>query len=258
MIRKVLRILLIIPVLYIVVMPAYLSYTTSRERCGGIVVKITDSSDYRFVTKREILNLVNVKGIKITGEPVRDISVGEIEDRLKVLKDLKYAEVYTTVDGILHIDADQRNPVMRVIPRNGGDFYVDEDGIVFRKRAVYSPRLQIVVGNINITSDMLNGVSVLDTASTSILKDVYQLVEFINSDSFWSAQVDQISIDNDREIDIIPRVGNQIVHLGSVEGYEQKFLNLEAFYKEVLPEVGWRKYSTINLEYKDQIVCKKR
>jgi cell division protein FtsQ len=172
--------------------------------------------------------------------------------------DLKYAEVYTTVDGILHVDADQRNPVMRVMPGNGGDFYIDEDGVLFRKRGLYSPRLQIVVGNINITSDMLRGISVLDTASKSVLKDIYYMVDFINNNSFWSAQVDQISVDNDREIDIIPRVGNQIVHLGSAEGFEQKFTNLEAFYKDVMPVVGWRKYETINLEFKDQIVCKIR
>jgi cell division protein FtsQ len=255
---KLLKILLIIPVLYIFAVPAYLSYKTGNEPCGGVMVRIHDSSDYRFVTKNEILNLVNVNGIRISGEPVKDIPVTDIENRLDALSDLRVAEVYTTIDGILHVDADQRDPVMRVIPESGGDYYVDEDGVVFRKSGLYSPRLQIAVGNINITSDMLKGVSILDTASHSVLRDIYYLVEFINKDSFWSAQVDQISVDNDGELDIIPRVGNQIVHLGSAENFEQKFMNLEAFYKDVLPEVGWRKYVSIDLEFKDQIVCKKR
>jgi cell division protein FtsQ len=255
---RIFRILLIIPVLYVVAMPAYLSYSTSMEPCGGIKIRIRDSSDYKFVSKRELLNLVNAYGTKISGEPVYEIPVTDIENRLAEVRDLKYAEVYTTVDGILHVDADQRDPVMRVIPKNGGDFYVDEDGVVFRRRGLYSPRLQIVVGDINITSDMLRGVSVLDTSSKSVLRDIYYLVQFIQNDSFWSAQVDQLSVESDREIDIVPRVGNQIVHLGTVDNFEQKFMNLEAFYKDVLPEVGWRKYSTINLEYKDQIVCKKR
>ena len=80
----------------------------------------------------------------------------------------------------------------------------------------------------------------------------------LNSDSFWSAQIDQIYVDNNDDIDLIPRVGNQQIHLGSTEDYEAKFRNLEAFYDKVLPEVGWNKYSVINLEYKDQIVCKRR
>jgi cell division protein FtsQ len=255
---RLLKILFIIPVLYIIAMPAYLSYTTNLDICGGVIVKISDSADYSFVTKREILNIVNAKGVKISGEPVKNIPITEIENRLAAIRDLRIAEVYTTVDGILHVDADQRDPVMRVIPKSGGDYYVDEEGVVFRKRGLYSPRLQIVVGNINITSDMLNGASVLDTAGKSVLRDIYYLVDFLNNDSFWSAQVDQISVDSNRELDIIPRVGNQIVHLGTAENFEQKFTNLEAFYNDVMPEVGWRKYESINLEYKDQIVCKKR
>jgi cell division protein FtsQ len=106
---------------------------------------------------------------------------------------------------------------------------------------------------------MLNGVSILDTTiKNSILKDIYQLVNYINDDDFWSAQIDQIYVDSNDEIDLIPRVGNQIVHLGSAENFKGKLRYLGAFYDKVLPEVGWNKYSLINLEFKDQIVCKRR
>jgi cell division protein FtsQ len=106
---------------------------------------------------------------------------------------------------------------------------------------------------------MLEGVSVLDTSiKNTILRDIYFIVEYISDDDFWSAQIDQIFVDRDDEIDLIPRVGNHVIHLGTVENFEGKLRNLEAFYEEVLPEVGWNKYSIINLEFKDQIVCKKR
>ena len=63
---------------------------------------------------------------------------------------------------------------------------------------------------------MLNGVSVLDTSiKNSILKDIFYLVNYINSDDFWSAQIDQIFVDGNDEIDLIPRVGNHTIHLGS-------------------------------------------
>jgi cell division protein FtsQ len=119
--------------------------------------------------------------------------------------------------------------------------------------------LHIVGGNIRITSPMLNGVSVLDTSiKHSILKNIYQLVNYINSDNFWSAQIDQIYVDNDDEIDLIPRLGNNVIHLGTTENFGGKLRNLETFYKKVLPEVGWNKYELINLEFKDQIVCRNR
>jgi cell division protein FtsQ len=172
---------------------------------------------------------------------------------------LKVAEVYIAIDGSLHVFVDQRNPVLRVIPDEGGDYFMDEDGFMFRRRNLYTPRLHIVEGNINVTPAMLDSVSVLDTTiKNTILKDVYHFVNYINSDNFWSAQIDQISVDSRNEIDLIPRVGNHLIHLGTFENYKGKLRNLQAFYDKILPEVGWNKYSNIDLEFKDQIVCKKR
>ena len=124
--------------------------------------------------EKQLLNLAYGNSGNILGKPVKEIPVSEIESRINVLRELKVAEVYITIDGTVHIYADQRNPVMRVMPENGGDFFVDEDGIVVRRRNLYTPRLHIVGGNINISSEMLNGVSVLDTSiKNSILKDIY-------------------------------------------------------------------------------------
>ena len=257
--RKVLKILLIIPVLYLILIPVFLVSSANSRRCKGISIDIKDSSDYHFVTKRQLLNLVYGSTGKITGKPVKDVSVSEIESKINGLRELKEAEVYMTIDGTIHVYANQRNPVMRVMPNGGGDFFIDHDGVVVRKRNLYTPRLHIVEGNVNISSAMLNGVSVLDTSiKNSILKDIYYLVEYINDNSFWSAQIDQIYVDNNDQIDLIPRVGNHVIHLGTTENLEGKLRNLATLYDKVLPEVGWNKYSVINLEYKDQIVCKKR
>jgi cell division protein FtsQ len=253
------KILALITLLYITVLPPYLASSTSSKPCSGISVDIMDSSDYHFVTRKQLLNLAYGNSVKILGQPVKDISLPDIEKRLNVLRELKHAEVYRTIDGVVHIYADQREPVMRVMPDKGGDYFIDEDGIVVRRRNLYTPRLHIVGGNINISPAMMNGVSVLDTSiKNTILKDVYELVEYINDDNFWSAQIDQIYVDDENEIDLIPRAGNQTIHLGTVENYKGKLRNLEAFYDKVLPEVGWTKYSRIDLEFKDQIVCKKR
>ena len=257
--RKLLKILLIIPVLYLIVIPVFFARSANSRPCGGVVIDISDSSDYHFVTRRQLLNIAYGNSERIAGKPVKEVSVSEIESRINVLREIKKAEVYITIDGIVHIYVEQRNPIMRIIPNKGGDFFVDEDGVVLRKRNLYNPRLHIVEGNVNISQAMLNGVSVLDTSiKNSILKDIYHLINYINDDKFWSAQIDQIYVDSNDEIDLIPRVGNQQIHLGTVENYEGKLRNLEAFYDKVLPVVGWNKYSLINLEFKDQIVCKKR
>jgi cell division protein FtsQ len=209
-------------------------------------------------SKREIAGLVSKNNTRIIGQPVRDIPLQDIKERIIQLRELKEVQVYTTIDGVLHISVDQRVPIMRVIA-GGGDYFLDEDGIIIRNRGLYNPRLHIAGGNIRITAPMLNGVSVLDTSiKNSILKDIYALVNYINNDDFWSAQIDQIYVDNDDEINLVPRLGNNLIHLGTTENFEGKLRNLEAFYRKVLPEVGWNKYELINLEFKDQIVCRRR
>jgi cell division protein FtsQ len=226
--------------------------------CNGISINIADSADYQLVSKLDIRNLVSSGGSRIIGVEAKDISLGEIELRLARLRELRVAEAYITIDGKLNVYANQRNPVMRLIA-GGGDFFVDEDGVVFRRKKLYAPRLQVVEGNIKVTSQMLNGVSVLDTAvKNTILKDVFDFVEYVRNDDFWSAQIDQISVDNDDELDLIPRLGSQRIHLGTTENYRGKLRNLETFYKEVLPVKGWNKYDLIDLEFTDQIVCRKR
>jgi len=258
MMRIIGRILIIVSMLYLVVMPAWLTHRTNSIICSGIIVDISDSSDYHFVTKKEIRNIITSGGTRVIGTNVKNISLPLLEERIRRLRELKIAEVYITIDGNLHVYADQRNPVMRVIA-DGGDYFVDEDGVVMRRKKLYNPRLQIVEGNINITQKMLNGVSVLDTAiKNSILKDIFRLMEYVRNDNLWSAQIDQVFVDKDDEIDLIPRLGNHRIHLGSIENYEGKLRNLETFYKEVLPVTGWSKYDVINLEFRDQIVCRKR
>jgi cell division protein FtsQ len=257
-VKSVIKIGIIIISLYLVIMPTFLAHMTASVPCAGISISIADSSDYNFVSKREIAGLVSQNNTRILGQPISKLPLPAIENRISQLPELKHAEVYKTIDGILHVSVDQRDPIMRVIA-GGGDYFVDEEGVVMRRKGLYTPRLHIVGGNIRITGPMLNGVSVLDTSiKHSVLKDIYPLMEYINHDNFWSAEIDQLYIDDEDEIDLIPRLGNHIVHLGTVENFEGKLRNLETFYEKVMPEVGWNKYELINLEYKDQIVCRKR
>ena len=257
--KRLVKIVLLLPTFYLIVIPVFYAHYYYFRLCTGIKISIVDSSQYHFVTKRDIQNNIISNNGSIFGKPVKEVSLSEIENTMNRYRELKVAEAYISIDGTLHIYADQRTPIMRVMAANGGDYYLDVEGVVFRRRNLYTPRLHIVGGNVNVSQSMLDGVSVLDTTiKNSILKDIYYIVSYIKRDKFWSAQIDQIFIDSYDEIDLIPRVGNHIVHLGTAENYEGKLRNLEAFYDKVLPEVGWNIYSRINLAYKDQIVCKRR
>lgn len=257
--KKALRILLLIPSLYLVIAPVLYSHWHNTKKCSKIEITIVDSADYHFVTERDIRNTILNKNGNPVGKTVKEVDIEAIEKTMSGYREFKTAEVFISIDGVLHIVGDQRTPIMRVMASNGGDYYIDDEGVVIRRRNLYTPRLHIVGGNVNISQAMLNGISVLDTSiKNSILKDVFYLVDYINRDDFWSAQIDQVFVDRHDEIDLIPRVGNHVIHFGSPGDFEKKLRHLKVFYDKVLPEVGWDRYKSISLAYKDQIVCKRR
>ena len=90
------------------------------------------------------------------------------------------------------------------------------------------------------------------------LGDLYKFVLFLQEDDFWNDWIGQIYVDSDNNVELIPRVGNHKVVLGSFDDYLTKLENLRLFYEQAIPKVGWEKYSEINLKYKNQIVCIKR
>ena len=98
--RKFLKILALIPVLYLIVLPVYLAAPLTQNLVAGIVIDIKDSSDYHFVTRRQLLNLAYGNSGRILGQPVKNVNLLEIENRINVLRELKVAEVYRTIDGI--------------------------------------------------------------------------------------------------------------------------------------------------------------
>ena len=90
------------------------------------------------------------------------------------------------------------------------------------------------------------------------MNELYHFVQFLQDNEFWNNQIDQIYVDADQEVELIPLVGNHKILLGSFDDYQKKLDNLKLFYEQAIPKVGWEKYSLINLKYRNQIVCTKR
>ena len=75
---------------------------------------------------------------------------------------------------------------------------------------------------------------------------------------FWDAQIEQIYICADQTVELVPRVGDHLIYLGELKDYDRKLDRLKEFYQKALNKVGWNKYSRINVEFDNQIICTKR
>ena len=77
----------------------------------------------------------------------------------------------------------------------------------------------------------------------------------IRDDEFWRAQIALIDFDRKGRIFIQPQIGNQSIEFGAIENLNDKLKKLRIVYKQILPQMGWNKYTRISLEYEGQIVA---
>jgi len=252
------KILLTVLLLYLLATPVYLSGRVKQIKCSSIEITVSDSSENGLITRGEIASLVRREGTALAGTGLKEINLSGIEERIRARHEVKSAEAYVTIDGTLRIAVTPREPVLRLIV-NGTDYFIDDEGVLFRKRKLYTPRVHVVTGNFDIKGPAAEGFSVLDTAAgKTILKDVYDLVSYIRRDRFLSAQIDQIRVTGKGNISLVPRTAGHIINIGNIDGLEEKLETLKAFYDKIMPLAGWDAYSLIDLQYKDQVVCRKK
>ena len=127
----------------------------------------------------------------------------------------------------------------------------------------YTARVLVANGDINepyqlnYSTDIISSSKKDELNRHCVLCDIYNIAKFIYNDEFWRSQIEQIYVRNG-EYKLIPRVGSQVVLFGGINNLEEKFIKLEALYKQGFSQVGWNKYKTINLKYTNQIICTKK
>ncbi|MFA5815172.1 MAG: hypothetical protein WC865_06095 [Bacteroidales bacterium] len=207
----------------------------------GVIVNIADSLESHFISPAEVTGILAKQGIRTTGNKLDDLNRDQVKNTIKMLSGVKDARVYSTPDGTLYIQVWQRTPVMRFISPLTS-FYIDSDGREMALSENYSARVLMVTGS----------------GDKKFLKDsLFQVVKTIRDQAFFDALIEEITINPDHTLEIIPRVGDQRIFFGDAGNYEWKLTKLKVFYEKGLPNVGWDRYSRIDLRYSNQVVARK-
>jgi cell division protein FtsQ len=243
-----------------------LSFTGEKRRntiCSSIRVRIVDSLQDQFVTEKGIKDQIHELDIKVLGEPVKNINTKQLEQYLNEKENIRNTEVFFTADGDLHVEINQRNPIVRIINQRGQSYYIDEEGAIIPMSGNYSSHVLIAAGNIReffevAKTDWLKCPQDYEGNINYSLCEIYDMARFIHNHPFWESQIEQIYRNDKGEYELVPRVGSHLIILGEYERYREKFRNLKAFYEKGLNNVGWNQYLKINLKYDNQIICTKR
>ncbi len=246
---------LIAAVAYFIVASSFVSTKEETQRCKRFNISIADADERGFVTEEDVKSILVSSGQQLLGAPISSINCYKLEELLRSKSYIKFVEVYTDINGTLNVSIAQREPVLRVCIGATG-FYLDKDGYVFPPSSSYAEYVPVVTGAPQLPFTMgYKGPLPLDPASKQLV-GLLDFALFLKKEPYWNAMIVQINVTSDGKVELIPRVGSQVVILGSLDGYEYKLHKLQVFYRKAMPTVGWNTYKIINLSYGNQVVCK--
>ena len=228
--------------IYLVIAMTALNAKPGQVACEGMELVINDSIDYGFISKREVLRILNGKKLSPIGKKMSEINTRQLEDELRLHPLIGNAECYLTSSHRVGIEITQRLPILRVMAANGENYYIDDKAQIM-PIPNSAAHVAIVTGNVD---------------KTFACKELYEFGMFLQNNPLWKAQIQQINVTPTKELELVPLVGDHIIFLGKPKDYKNKFENLKIFYEKGLNEIGWNKYSRISLEFSNQIIGTKK
>ena len=213
-----------------------------KQVCSQVKIDIQDAVVDGFLNANEIKSILQRAKLYPLAQSMATIDARQIEDVLKSSPFVNDAQCYKTQSGQVCIQLTQRTPVMRVKADNGDDYYVDNHGGVM-PNTKYCSDIMIATGKVN----RKYACNVLTKVGNTIVNN-----------KFWRNQIVQVNVLADGTVELVPRVGEHIIYIGYPNELNEKLARLEKFYRYGLSKAGWKKYSYINLAFKNQIICKKK
>ncbi|MCO5247616.1 MAG: cell division protein FtsQ/DivIB [Chitinophagales bacterium] len=220
----------------------------SQINTQNAFVDIDYGNGQAFVSKEIVRDSINKFFSKDKSFDYENLS--KLESFLKSYPYIRKANAYIDAQSILHVSIEQIVPIARVVPVNGDGYYIDIDNNKIPLSTAYTAKVPILTGAIK---EQYQKVSKIQSKE---LKSLIKVIEDVKGDEYWSAQIAQLNMTDEGDIQMIPRMGHHSVTLGDSSEIMEKLQKLDLFYEKVLNKTGWDKFKNIDVQYKNQIVCK--
>ncbi len=227
--------------LYLISSLVFAQIRVNEKVCREFVIELRDSSRMHLLSTAEARRIVKHNNLYPVGKSIDKVDLDGIEKCLQEMKQVKNVACYRLPGGNIKVEIEQRTPLLRVISPSGS-YFIDVEGRDMPISRVQSVYLPVATGNIP-----------REYAS----RELYKIALFLQNNSFWDAQIEQIVVQDTTHIMLIPRVGSHTIHLGRAENLESKFKKLKRLYDDGFPEIGWNKYRSVDLRFKNQVICSK-
>jgi len=204
----------------------------SKRNINDIIIDF-ESTNKLFITQDSILKL-----LPTNFSEKKSVNINYLESLVNSNGFIKNSEVYISIEGDLIIEVQQRNPIGRIISDNA-TFYIDDESKIMTTSKIYSSRVPVVFN--------------YDESSSQ--KRIYQMCDLIDSDEFLKKKVTRINFLKNNYITLNFRDHDFDLVIGEYKNIKKKVKNFKAFYQVAVDNESIDKYSKINLQFENQVVC---
>ena len=221
----------------------------------SISINIEGANGHEFVDidtlLSEIGNICHISSRNAIG----NIDMLQIERHLNNNPWIEKSTAFIGLDSVLHINAKEYEPALRVFNKSGKSMFVTEQGDVFPTSKTYTPRVLIASGNFDFPTDAKMADSIYQNSG---IADALYIRQAIQKDEFLQSCIGQIYRNNASDFEITVNEVDAKVVLGDTCQVDSKLLKMKTFLKHKLGSEELDSYSKVNLKFKNQIVCTKK
>ena len=167
---------------------------------------------------------------------LNELKINLLEKKLDADPMVENADIYLTIDGILKVVVKQREPIARIIANNQF-YYMDMQGKQMPLSKATSARVPIVRG-----------------VSEKLWEDAHLILKHIYTDPFLKENIIELTANKGAFYTRL-RGADFLICLGKANDIQLKFNNLKAFYKKADKDHFLEKYTRVDLQYNNQVVC---
>ena len=179
----------------------------------------------------------------------------------KVMEDNSWIEdgtSYIDLDGTLNISFKEYEPWFRVYGKGRRSVYVTRDGVVIPSSHIYTPYVLVASGNFELRNDSAT-YRLSDTLdSDRNLLNALHWCDAIEGNDFVSHCIGQLYCNKRTQFELTVKGFDGRVIVGDTCDAADKLRRLETFMKQRIDSPETKTLKSINLNYKNQIVCTKR
>ncbi len=214
-------------------------------------VKIDFEDDNYFVDETDVLRTLTMNSAdQIVGKKYRDIDLKSLELRLESIKFVEDAQISADHKGTLMVEIRQSKPIARIVTQNSPHAYIGSNATALATSDKFTSRVLIIDGP--FTSRLMKENYLL---TDSVGSKYFELIQFIDQNAYWKKMIAQMTLLSNGDIVLLPQIGDYEIKFGKPEDIELKFKKIDMFYHEILPTKGWDAYQSVNVAFKNQIVC---